>query len=221
MNGFVTGPNGLRVPRAVALYAVAALVSAASLVSFAESYRGLWLWSHEHGLAGLWADVWPLQVDVFIAIGELALFVALADAWKPRSRYAAWTVTVLGLAVSVSGNVGHVSGGVWVRGTAAVPPLAAAASLAVGLGILKRVVEARRDSAASPISNGHRAVLPGLADLDDLVVHVDDMPDVGFIAHMQLRHPDSARSREAHEADHAARQDHIHHVHDLAAGAYR
>jgi hypothetical protein len=132
----------LRVPRRAALAAIATLVAAASLVSFAESYRGLYLWAHHHGLAGGWAVIWPLQVDVFIAVGELALFVALADRWPPRSRAAAWAVTLAGLAVSVAGNVGHVtSHSLTSRGTAAVPPLAAASALAVGLGVLKRVVE--------------------------------------------------------------------------------
>ena len=69
------------------------------------------------------AVIWPLQVDVFIAVGELALFVALADAWAGRSR------------------AGALAG----RATAAVPPLAAA--LAVGLGVLKRVVEHHHHSA--------------------------------------------------------------------------
>jgi hypothetical protein len=134
----------LRVPRLAALVAIAALVAAASAVSFAESYRGLFLWAHEHGLTGPWAVIWPLQVDVFIAVGELALFVALADRWPPRSRAAAWAVTLAGLAVSVAGNVGHVaSPALPARVTAAVPPLAAAAALAVGLGVLKRVVEAQ------------------------------------------------------------------------------
>jgi hypothetical protein len=128
--------------RRAALIAVAGLVAAASLTSFAESYRGLFAWAHEHGLAGPWAVIWPLQVDVFIAVGELALFVALADRWASRSRAGAWTVTLAGLAVSVAGNVGHVTGhSAADRLTAAVPPLAAAAALAVGLGVLKRVVE--------------------------------------------------------------------------------
>ena len=131
----------LRVPRSAALAAIAVLVAGASLVSFAESYRGLYLWAHGHGLAGLWAVAWPLQVDTFIAVGELALFVALADRWAARSRFAAWAVTLGGLVVSVAGNVGHVAAGsLTARGTAAVPPLAAAAALAVGLGVLKRVV---------------------------------------------------------------------------------
>ena len=139
----------LRVPRRIALALVAALVAAASLVSFAESYRGLYLWAHRHGLAGLWAALWPLQVDVFIAVGELALFVALIDRWAPRSRLAAWAVTLPGLAVSVAGNVGHVTGhSPAVRTTAAVPPLAAASALAVGLGVLKRVVDQHHQAAA-------------------------------------------------------------------------
>jgi hypothetical protein len=133
----------LRVPRRGALAAIAVLVAAASAVSFAESYRGLFDWAREHGLSGPWAVIWPLQVDVFIAVGELALFVALADAWARRSRIGAWAVTLAGLAVSVAGNVGHVHGhSIADRATAAVPPLAAAAALAVGLGVLKRVVGA-------------------------------------------------------------------------------
>jgi Protein of unknown function (DUF2637) len=137
-----TAPASLRAPRAGALWAVALLVLASAGVSFAESYRGLYLWAHHHGLSGIWAAVWPCQVDVFIAVGELALFVALADGWKTRSRLAAWAVTGIGLAVSVAGNVGHItSHAVTSRATAAIPPLAAAAALAVGLGVLKRVVE--------------------------------------------------------------------------------
>jgi hypothetical protein len=32
-----------------------------------------------HGPTGPWAVIWPPQEDVFIAVGELALLVALAD----------------------------------------------------------------------------------------------------------------------------------------------
>jgi hypothetical protein len=132
----------LRTPRRAALIAIAALVAAASLASFAESYRGLLDWAREHDLSGGWAAAFPLQVDVFIAVGELALFVALVDAWGHRSRIAAWVVTGVGLVVSVAGNVGHVTGhSAADRLTAGVPPIAAAAALAVGLGVLKRVVE--------------------------------------------------------------------------------
>lgn len=133
----------LRGPRFAALLAIAVLVGAASLTSFAESYRALWFWAVHHDVPGQWSYVWPLMVDSFIAVGELALFVALVDRWDTRSRYAAWTVVALGLAVSVAGNIGHLPGhpDMWSRATAAVPPLAAAASLAVGLGVLKRVVE--------------------------------------------------------------------------------
>jgi len=135
-------PGGLiRAATVTALYVIAVLIAAASAVSFAESYRGLQDWARGHDLHGAWAAAWPLQVDVFIAVGELALFIALANSWPGRSRLAAWAVTLAGLAVSVAGNVGHVAGhSLSARCTAAVPPLAAAAALAVGLGILKRVV---------------------------------------------------------------------------------
>jgi len=93
--------------------------------------------------------LWPLQVDVFIAVSELALFVGLIDRWAPRSRLAAWAVTLTGLAVSVAGNIGHVTGHLpAVRATAAVLPLAAASALAVGLGVLKRVVDQHHQAAA-------------------------------------------------------------------------
>lgn len=139
------GGGILQGPRRVALVLIAGLVTGASLVSFAESYRGLWVWALHHDLSGVWAAAFPAQIDVFIAVGELALFVALVDQWAPRSRWAAWLVTVAGLAVSVGGNIGHVAGhSLSVRATAAVPPLAASSALAIGLGVLKRIVEHRQ-----------------------------------------------------------------------------
>jgi hypothetical protein len=152
----------LRIPRVVALWTVAALVLASAGVSFAESYRGLYLWSERHSLHGIWAAVWPLQVDTFICVGEVSLFIALVDGWRFRSRLAAWFVTLIGLAVSVAGNVGHISSHAFTdRATAAIPPLAAAAALAVGLGVLKRVAEAHR------ARDGGRTLTPSARDALD------------------------------------------------------
>jgi hypothetical protein len=67
----------LRKPGRAALAAIAILVAAAS-ASFAESYRALVLWASHHGLHGLWAAIFPAQIDTFVLVGELALFVALA-----------------------------------------------------------------------------------------------------------------------------------------------
>jgi hypothetical protein len=136
--------NSLKVPRAFSLGLISTLIIAAAVASFAESYRALVIWALSHGLHGLWAAIFPLQVDSFIGVGELALFVALADQWNARSRAGAWLVTAIGLGVSIAANVGHVTGhDVASRFTAAVPPLAASAALAVGLGVLKRVVASR------------------------------------------------------------------------------
>lgn len=155
--------NALRVPRRVALVAIAMLVCSASLVSFAESYRGLFEWAAGHGAPGVWAYTWPIMVDTFIAVGELSLFVALADRWSVRSRLAAWTVTVLGLGVSIAGNIGHVaSHDLASRATGAIPPIAAAASLTVALSTLKRVVGAHYENTVkAPVID-----LPGTATTD-------------------------------------------------------
>jgi Protein of unknown function (DUF2637) len=141
--------TSLRIPRRIALAAIAALVLAASAASFSESYRGLFLWAVRHGLSGIWAWAFPLQIDTFIGVGELALFVALADGWSARSRAGAWIVSTAGIIVSVAANVGHVAGhDLASRATAAVPPLAAAAALSIGLGVLKRVVAKTAEPAA-------------------------------------------------------------------------
>ena len=107
--------------------------------------------------------LWPAMVDVFVAVGELALFVGLVDRWETRHRAWAWAVVAGGLAVSVAGNVGHVGSAQWTdRLTAAVPPVAAFVALTVGLGILKRVVELSAPAAqpaAELASVRHRAVL--------------------------------------------------------------
>ena len=140
----------LRTARAAALWGITALVAASTLVAFGESYRALYLWAAGHDVPAGWALIWPAMVDTFVAVGELALFVALVDQWKPRSRLFAWVVTVAGLAVSVAANVGHVSGhALTSRATAAIPPLAAAAALAVGLGVLKRVTAATAPATTS------------------------------------------------------------------------
>lgn len=122
-----------------AAFAVLGLLAVAgSAAAFVQSYRGLYEWAHRHGLSGFWAGSWPLQVDVFIAAGELMLFVVIVRRWPWPRLVAASAIAVVGLAVSVAGNVGHVAHADPVtRATAAVPPLAAALALAVGLAVLK------------------------------------------------------------------------------------
>jgi hypothetical protein len=135
--------NILRRLRGAALAAIAVLVAASSLASFGESYHALYLWAGHHDFGGFWAAIWPLLIDTFIAIGELAVFVAMVDNWPLRHRLSAWLVTALGLAGSVAANIGHVATpDLSTRATAAVPPLAAATSLWVGTGVLKRIVSA-------------------------------------------------------------------------------
>ena len=75
--------------RRVALYAIAAIAAiaiAASANALAHSYAGLYDWAAHHRLTGWQAMSWPAEIDVFLAVGELALYVAYLDLWPIRQR---------------------------------------------------------------------------------------------------------------------------------------
>lgn len=94
-------------------------------------------------------------------MGGTRLLVGLIRGWQRRDRIAGWTVAGLGLAASVAGNVGQAASGNWtVSLTAAVPPPAAAASLAVGFGVFKRVAAAPAARALISAPSAARAAAP-------------------------------------------------------------
>jgi hypothetical protein len=136
--------NVRRVSRTAALTGIALIILTATTVAFVESFDGLYRFAQGHGLNGFWASVWPLQVDAFIIIGELTIFVGIVDRFNYRGKILAWLATLGGTVVSVVGNILHVQPDhatdlVWL-GTAAVPPIAATAGLMIGLQVLKRVL---------------------------------------------------------------------------------
>jgi hypothetical protein len=129
--------------RRAALYAIGVIAMLASANALAHSYAGLYDWAVHHRLSGWQAKSWPAEIDVFLAVGELALYVAYLDGWPTRQRIWPWTTALTGLAVSVAGNIGHIQA---VPGhpviladrlTAATSPIAAFAGLSVGLLVLK------------------------------------------------------------------------------------
>src|SRR5690348_16727765 len=131
-----------RTPRA-ALYAIGAIAILASANALAHSYAGLYDWAVHHRLGGWQARSWPAEIDVFLAVGELALYIAYLDGWPARQRIWPWATALIGLAVSIAGNIGHIQAepGQPViladRLTAATSPLAAFAGLSVGLLVVK------------------------------------------------------------------------------------
>jgi hypothetical protein len=143
--------------RKVALCAIGAIALLASANALAHSYAGLYDWAVNHRLAGWQATSWPAEIDVFLGVGELALYVAYLDGWPARQRIWPWATALTGLAVSVAGNVGHIQAApgdtvsLADRLTAAASPLAAFAGLSVGLLVLKmtRLHRARQRPAAS------------------------------------------------------------------------
>ena len=129
--------------RRAALYAIGAIAIVASANALAHSYAGLSDWAVHHRLGGWQARSWPAEIDVFLAVGELALYIAYLDGWPARQRIWPWATALIGLAVSIAGNVGHIQAepGQPViladRLTAATSPLAAFAGLSVGLLVVK------------------------------------------------------------------------------------
>ena len=129
--------------RRAALYAIGVIAIMASANALAHSYAGLYDWAVHHRLSGWQAKSWPAEIDVFLAVGELALYVAYLDGWPARQRVWPWTTALTGLAVSIAGNIGHIQAmpGHPViladRLTAATSPIAAFAGLSVGLLVLK------------------------------------------------------------------------------------
>lgn len=123
-----------------ALWILAIIVCAATATGLIESYNGLYIWFALHGITGFWADWAPLMVDSFTVIGELAIFAGIARHWHWPSRILPWVSACIGIGASIAGNVGDKIGHPlsWEL-TAAIPPLAGAFGIVVGLGVLKRV----------------------------------------------------------------------------------
>ena len=151
--------------RRTALCAIAAITMAASVNALAHSYAGLYAWALHHRLTGWQAVSWPAEIDVFLAVGELALYVAYLDGWPARQRIWPWATALVGLIVSVAGNVGHIQPlpGHPVlaadRLTAAASPLAAFAGLTVGLLVL-RMNRLRAGARPEPGAADHGHQLP-------------------------------------------------------------
>jgi hypothetical protein len=142
--------------RRAALYAIGAIAILASGNALAHSYAGLYDWAVHHRLTGWQARSWSAEIDVFLAVGELALYVAYLDGWPVRQRVWPWTTALTGLGVSIAGNVGHIQplpGHPVIladRLTAAASPVAAFAGLSVGLLVVKMTRQRRRARAEEP-----------------------------------------------------------------------
>ena len=142
--------------RRAALYAIGAIAILASANALAHSYAGLYDWAVHHRLSGWQAKSWPAEIDVFLAVGELALYVAYLDGWPARQRIWPWATALTGLTVSIAGNIGHIQpepGHPVIladRLTAATSPVAAFAGLSVGLLVLKMTRQRPRARVLEP-----------------------------------------------------------------------
>jgi hypothetical protein len=158
--------------RRAALYAIGVIAMLASANALAHSYAGLYEWAVHHRLTGWQARSWPAEIDVFLAVGELALYVAYLDGWPTRQRTWPWATALMGLGVSIAGNVGHIQplpGHPVIladRLTAAASPVAAFAGLSVGLLVVKMTRQRRPSRAEEPRIVPALVLAPPSADPD-------------------------------------------------------
>jgi hypothetical protein len=136
-----------------AQWLLAGQVAATTAIAFTQSYRGLYVWAASHGVPAGWlAASWPVMVDAFMAGGEIGLFIGLSYQWRLTSRLGSWVSFGLGFVLSLAFNIGGVTGRATDHLTAGIPPLAAAVSLAIGLGILKRVLASMEEQPATVVA---------------------------------------------------------------------
>lgn len=146
--------------RRTALYAIGVIAILASTNALAHSYAGLYDWAATHRLNAWQSLSWPAEIDVFLVIGELALYVAYLDGWSGRHKVWPWVTTAVGLVVSVVGNVGHIEPlpgqpvTIADRLTAATSPLAAFAGLTIGLLVLKMTRQRPTSATRAAVTQG-------------------------------------------------------------------
>jgi hypothetical protein len=147
--------------RTLALGMIITLNAIATVVSFGESYFGLYRWATEHGVAGFWGGVWPMMVDLIILVAEAALFVAHHDKWKTRHKAWLWSVMFTALGVSTGANTGHVHSTDYLSHlTAALPPVALMFTMTVGFGVMKRTFMNKPEAPARPAERVHVGTAP-------------------------------------------------------------
>jgi hypothetical protein len=145
-----SGPEAWRrwLPRIYWSYAIG--VGLCLIGAFTESFANLIGYFRHNGLPLGLAIVAPSMIDIFTIGGEGLVLLATIEHWDWRAKTAGWAATAAGLAVSVAGNVGR--DGWTLPGTRrlippehivtyAIPPLALAGLLALGLMIVKRALK--------------------------------------------------------------------------------
>jgi hypothetical protein len=191
--------------RTAALYAIGAIAILASLNALAHSYAGLYDWASTHRLNAWQSLSWPAEIDVFLVVGELALYLAYLDGWSGRHKVWPWVTTITGLVVSVVGNVGHIQSlpGQPVtfadRLTAATSPLAAFAGLTIGLLVLKMTHPQPIHRAATAIPSGRLILAPRPLSSNPLSCAPSPEPTVSTLHVAGFRRQDSHLLKAANE----------------------
>lgn len=135
--------------RARAIQAAAGVVVIINATSTAASFMGLRAWAQGHELVGAGGYLFPLFIDTFPLLAEVALFVGLLDGWRFRAKAVPWSVITAGVILSVALQVGVSTSPDWAtRATHGLAPVAAWLSLVVGTVMFELIMKNARPAIA-------------------------------------------------------------------------
>lgn len=124
-----------------AVRAAAAVVVVINVTSTGASYMGLRAWANGHEMIGAGGYLFPLFIDTFPLLAEVALFVGMVAGWSWRVKAVPAVIITLGVFLSVALQVGVSKSPDWAtRATHGMAPVAAWLSLAIGTLIFELIV---------------------------------------------------------------------------------
>ena len=127
--------------RAYAVRMAAGVVVVINATGTLESFMGLRAWAQGHELVGAGGYLFPLFIDTFPLLAEVALFVGLLDGWRWKAKAVPAVVITAGVVLSVALQVGVSTSPDWAtRATHGMAPVAAWLSLVIGTLMFELIV---------------------------------------------------------------------------------
>jgi hypothetical protein len=135
-----------------AVRAAAGVVVVINVTSTGASYMGLRAWATGHETVGAGGYLFPLFIDTFPLLAEVALFIGMVAGWRWRIKLIPVLINAAGTCLSVALQVGVCKSPDWTtRATHGMAPVAAWLSLALGTLVFELVVNNKPKTAEEPV----------------------------------------------------------------------
>lgn len=135
-----------------AVRAAAAVVVVINVTSTGASYMGLRAWAVGHETVGTGGYLFPLFIDTFPLLAEVALFIGMVAGWRWRIKLIPVLINAGGTCLSVALQVGVCKSPDWTtRATHGMAPVAAWLSLALGTLVFELVIHNKPKTVEVPV----------------------------------------------------------------------